>query len=245
MPAQIPCIIVDDEQDAREGLNFLITNKLPELKVLAIASNAIQALDALIEHKPEICFLDVEMPGKNGLELAKDIRNLQIRTSIIFITSFNQYAIDAIKQQAFDYLLKPVDPDELKTAVQRYRAANQRHNHHETESHYPKLRLNKKNGYLFIEYPQIVYAEAEGNYTSLVLSNGKQEIVCKQLGKLEEGLPSNLFIRINRSNIINSQYINFLDRKTQQLHLECELLKYTLNATREGIQKLNKHFPAL
>ena len=121
MHNQITSIITDDEQDARTGLEILLKTCLPEVEVVAKAENAEQAIGQVIKYKPDIIFLDIKMPGKDGFYVASELEKLGIETTIIFITAYDQYAIDAIKHAAFDFILKPVDPDELVKTISRYK----------------------------------------------------------------------------------------------------------------------------
>ena len=120
----ITCIIIDDEQDACDRLESLL-NKIPSVEVTAKATSADDALKAVTNLSPELVFIDVEMPAKNGFDLVKEIKEQGVHPTFIFVTGYDQYAIKAIRNEAFDFLLKPVDIDELKEAIERYRKVQQ------------------------------------------------------------------------------------------------------------------------
>lgn len=116
---KIRCTIIDDEQEACDRLERLL-NKIDHIKVEAKSTDAVEGIDTATELYPDIVFLDVEMPGKSGFDVVKSIREKNVNPSFIFVTAYDQYAIKAIHNEAFDYLLKPVDIDELRTAIKRF-----------------------------------------------------------------------------------------------------------------------------
>ncbi len=216
-------VIIDDEIDAREILNKLLA-AYPEIKVVNLASNVAEARAAVIAHEPDVVFLDIEMPGQSGLDLAREIRDLGIETDIIFTTAFNQHAIEAFKVAAFDYLLKPIDPDELSETLKRFREENRKSSLNEKLELLSgvlapeKLRFNTKSGYIMLNPLNIIYFEAEGNYTEVYVSSGKRECICQQIGKINEQL-NHSFVRISRSVIINREFIGSFDRKSKKVKL--------------------------
>ena len=116
----IRVIVVDDEPRALNRMK-LIFNNFPEVEVLDFIGNADDAFEAVLKHEPHLVFMDIEMPGKSGLELADDINKNNLETKIVYITAHDHYAIKAIKNGVFDYLLKPVNIDELKASIERYK----------------------------------------------------------------------------------------------------------------------------
>lgn len=118
---KIKTVVVDDEARALNRMKILL-DKFDELEVLEMFYNADQAIEYIIENEPDLVFLDIEMPGKTGLEIAEELNKNVLHTKIIFVSSYDHYAIKAIKNHAFDYLLKPVDIDDLKTSIERYMA---------------------------------------------------------------------------------------------------------------------------
>jgi DNA-binding NarL/FixJ family response regulator len=116
----ISCFVVDDERDARERLAILLT-KFDNVKVIGIEGEPEQAIESIIQKKPDLVFIDVEMPRMSGFDVVRAIKSKDFHPTFIFVTGYNQYAIKAIKNEAFDFLLKPVDIDELKETINRFR----------------------------------------------------------------------------------------------------------------------------
>ncbi len=118
---KIKVVVVDDEQRALNRIKLLLSN-FKEIELLKLIDNAEVAFNFIIEHEPDLVLMDIEMPGKSGLELSEEINKNHLETKVIFITAHEHYAIKAIKNNAFDYLLKPINIDELKTSLERYKA---------------------------------------------------------------------------------------------------------------------------
>ncbi len=219
MENPITSIIIDDELDARDGLEAVIKTFLPEVEVLAKAKNATEAIREVLQHRPELIFLDIRMPEHDGFYVAGELNKLGLEPCIIFVTAYDQYAIDAIKHAAFDFILKPVDPDELIKAIPRYK------NMKEKESLKIKierlhaclqprqLKFPTQTGFVLIEPGEIIFAQADGNYTVLHLTGGGKEIVSLQIGQIKAMLDSLHFVRSGRSHIINLKRIKAFDRQ--------------------------------
>ncbi len=243
MQELISCIIVDDEQDAREGIELLLQSFLPDVEVLVKAENAEKAIREVINHKPDIIFLDVKMPGKDGFYVAEELEKLGIETTIIFITAYDQYAIDAIKHAAFDFILKPVDPDELFKAVTRFK------NLKEKES--LKTKLEKLNacllpshlkfstlkGFIMIDPEEIIYCQSDGNYTDLFLTNGRRELITVQIGQIAPQLNEKLFVRISRTHIINIRFVKEFNKKKKVVELKGDRLT-EFKVSQSGLKRL-------
>ncbi len=118
---KIKVVLIDDETRALNRMKLLLNN-FPEIEILEQFENAELGIVYILKHEPDLVFLDVEMPGKSGLELADEVNKNNLNTKIIFVSAYQHYAIKAIKQYAFDYLLKPINIDELKTTIERYKA---------------------------------------------------------------------------------------------------------------------------
>jgi len=222
--AELNILIVDDEPDARQMLAELLSS-YPEIEKLEKASNATEALQSARKQPPDLIFLDIEMPGKSGIELAREIRDLNIDTTIIFITAYNQHAIEAFKVAAFDYILKPIDPDELDRTIKRFEKERRKHDLSEKLDRLSKclapdkIRFNTRGGFIVVDPNSIVYCEADGNYTHIYLNSGKKEHISLQIGKIKEQLNNPQFVRINRSVVINMDYISSFDRKARKVKL--------------------------
>lgn len=246
MSKKISALIIDDEKDARDILEDLIKEELPKVQVLASVDNAEEALQMIIDQQVELLFLDVQMPEHNGFWLANKLKGMDSQIAIIFTTAYDEFAIEAIRHSAFDYLLKPISSEELKNALSNYCEFRNKYNLHkkidDLKSYLSsdRIRFNTLEGFVITNLSSIIYAEAEGNYTRLFLSNGKSELGTLQLHSLEEKLPESKFIRINRSNIINIDYISSYNRKRRKIILYDILQKFEFSVSKSGNQKLMK-----
>lgn len=207
----ITAIIVDDEPYCCEALTTLIERYCPDVKILDICYSAASALQSINEHKPQILFLDIEMPHMNGFELLQKIP--EINFELIFTTSYDQYAIKAIRFSALDYLLKPVDRDELQKAVQK---ALHRMMHPLPQQveillqklTHPTIPVNKiaipnMDGLQMILVDSIISCSSDSNYTVLYLKNKQKIIASRSLKEIEEMLEDYSFIRVHHSYVVN------------------------------------------
>ncbi len=230
MPTQneyISCFLVDDEEDARKLLSRLL-HRIPMVQVKGEAGSVDEALPLIISTRPDLLFLDVQMPEKNGFVLLESLKNLTVKPVVIFVTAHIEYAIHALKAAAFDYLLKPVSFDELAAALNRYRAEKWHDDYQNkidlllnTLSKPDKKSFNTRTGYIFIDPAEVIFCEADTNYTSLYMGKDRKEIVTVNLGKVEEMFLSHQFLRISRSHLINLRYLSKADRKARTCELFC------------------------
>lgn len=221
MKKPIRAIVVDDEPNSRDILAHLLRLD-GDVIVLAKCQNINEAMDAIVEHKPDLVFLDIEMPGGSGFELIERLSKTELNPAVVFVTAYNQYAIKAIKYAAFDYLLKPVDLDDLNQTIQRFRedfesnrVKSKAENLLGQIADFHKLKFNMRNGAVFIDPDDIVWCEASGSYTILHFQARKDEVVSVSLKEVEmqlEGLP---FFRVSRSAIINLRYLSRIDRRNK------------------------------
>jgi two-component system LytT family response regulator len=172
-------------------------------------------------------FLDIQMPGKSGFEILGELRRAGVKPCVIFVTAFENFAIRAIKASAFDYILKPVDRSELAVAVER---AIARINDTESERNFSlllemtsrkKLRFNTAGGFILIDPSDIIYVQADWNYSEIHLGKEKHEVVVVNIGEIEKMLPPQEFARISRSVIVNLKYLS----KGQRIKRLCILNK--------------------
>lgn len=211
----ITAIIIDDEAKGRLALRQKLESYCPEVVILGEASDGIEALSAIEELHPQLIFLDIEMPKMNGFEMLNAIKEKNFQ--VIFTTAYDQYAIKAIKYAAFDYLLKPIDIEELKTAVERVISTENTQTKKQIEllqqnMQNPKKQLNKLavptlEGLLFFDINDIIHLEANSNYTNIFFTNKPKIIASKTLKDFEELLPSDIFFRTHHSHLINLNYI--------------------------------------
>jgi len=208
----ITAIIIDDEKKCISLLEKMIRQSLPDVNILATATQSEEGIKLIRQHEPDLVFLDIEMPKKNGFEVLDATKDIPYE--IIFTTAYNQYAIKAIRFSALDYLLKPVDADELTYAIQRYKS---KHVSDTRQQQIEMLFSNLKNlsqpfhkisvatleGVIFINTSDILYCEATGSYTILYLGNGEKLTTSRSLKDFEELLYEHSFFRIHHSYLIN------------------------------------------
>jgi two-component system, LytTR family, response regulator len=211
----ITAIIIDDEAKGRLALREKLSAYCPQINLLAEATNGQEALMLIQHHKPQLIFLDIEMPRMNGFEMLNELPEKNFH--IIFTTAYDQYAIKAIKYAAFDYLLKPIDIEELKAAVEKIDTKENNQTKKQVEllqqnMLHPKKQLNKLaiptlEGLLFFDINDIVHLEANSNYTNIYFANKTKITASKTLKDFEDLLPEDIFFRTHHSNLINLNYI--------------------------------------
>lgn len=214
--ASLDCIIVDDENTSRETLKMLLQFHLPHVNVVAEADSIFTAQKAVSEHHFDILFLDINMPSGSGFSLLESLDKIDF--DVIFVTAHEDYAIKAIRYSAMDYLLKPVDPELLKSAVGRC-AENPRSSLQTPEleliAQYirkrsytgDKILLSTNSGYRVIDLHDIIRCEGEGSYTTIHLTNGEKILESKTLKYFESLFDSDMFFRSYQSHLINLSHI--------------------------------------
>ncbi|MCF8304054.1 MAG: LytTR family DNA-binding domain-containing protein [Bacteroidales bacterium] len=213
---KITSIVVDDEPLALERMEHLLQN-CDVVDNCQSIDEPDKVLEAVERHNPEIIFLDIEMPRKSGFEVVKEVRSAGYNPYIIFVTAFNQYAIKAIKTGVFDYILKPVDLDNLKASIHRYidhvrNIPEQDHEALKNQPDKPRIRFNTRTGFAYVDPEELLYCEASGAYTNLLLNTNKKLVTSTYLSDVEKHLPAEQFLRISRSLLINSKYLTEFDR---------------------------------
>jgi DNA-binding LytR/AlgR family response regulator len=218
MESKLKALIVDDEEKARKLLKKLLdeTHFFTDLR---LADSASAASDEMRDFDPDMVFLDIRMPEKDGFDILMEMSHRNCRPGIVFVTAYEQYALKAIKNQAFDYLLKPINRKELKQCVQKY-ISGRNVNIKDTQPVSTKvlqekirrIKVNTRTGTLFVNPANILYCKADGNYT-VIYSGGRKLLCSMNIGRLREMLPEAAFIRIGRSLILNIEHITHLDRR--------------------------------
>lgn len=212
----IKAIIIDDEKKCISLLQQLLQQASPDVEIVATACSPEEGIKLIRKHNPNIVFLDIEMPNKNGFEVLDATRDVQYE--VIFTTAYQQYAINAIRFAALDYLLKPIDADELAQAVHRYKAKHKNdqqlqqfdllfNNLKNLTQPYTKLSIATTDGIIFINISDILYIEAAGSYTKFFLKNNDTVLTSKNLKEFEEMLQQQFFFRTHHSYIINTNEI--------------------------------------
>jgi two-component system, LytTR family, response regulator len=208
-------IIVDDEPNARENLRILLERHIPGLSVKAMAGSVQDAVREVEKHRPDLVFLDIEMPHENGFAFLEKFTDIDF--DVIFVTAYDQYAVKAFKFSAADYILKPVDVDELCEAVEKVVSKKQKSGRKNVKTLVENKKLNgtgnKKlvlslsDQFLFVELKDIIRLEAEDYYTWFYISNRDRILISKNLGEYEELLTEHDFYRVHKSHLINLSHI--------------------------------------
>ena len=212
----IRAIIVDDEPFCCDTLETMLEKYCPEVSLVAICNSGEEAIAAINQQKPDLVFLDIEMPRMNGFDMLQKIGTINFE--IIFTTSFDQYALRAIRFSALDYLLKPIDKDDLQTAVQKVIQRTQKPIALQLQLLMQKLQqpvnpLNKialptMEGLQMVPVESILYCESDSNYTIFYLKDKQKIIVSRTLKEMEEMLEEYSFARVHSSYLVNLQEVN-------------------------------------
>ncbi|NPA67011.1 MAG: response regulator transcription factor [Chlorobi bacterium] len=220
----IKAIIIEDEEKIRAGLKKMLALTTPFVEIQAETAYVSEAVELIRKHSPDLIFLDIELEDGSGFDLLNSLDNYDFQ--IIFITAYNQHAIKAFKYSALDYLLKPVDPAELKSAVEKARQKiNQTVKYKELlevlknnwQYKYKKIVLKTAYKHYIVDINDIIRLEADGAYTTFVTVDDK--ILISRNLKYYQNLLGHDFFRCHQSHLINRKYINGLDSK-DMLHLK-------------------------
>ena len=207
----IRAMIIDDEKHSCEALQILIQENCPQVKIADLFTSSTEALERIKRDKPDLIFLDIEMPHMNGFELLGQLTSINF--DIIFTTSYNQYAIKAFKFSAIDYLLKPIDREELMTAVDKVVKKQNPHIQQQLEMLLQKIKhptvqvekiaLPTMQGLELVLINSIISCAANSNYTEFTLGDKKKLLVSRTLKEVEELLSDHAFVRVHNSYIVN------------------------------------------
>ena len=208
-------VIVDDEKHCLETLSWQLQRFCPEVHLVATCNGANEALKILQKQPIDLVFLDIEMPHMNGFEMLQQIR--AIKFDIIFTTAYDMFAVKAFKFSAVDYLLKPIDKDQLKQSVQKVIMKGQAisaeqlnvlfQSLYQQSPNLQKIALPTMEGLEFIQADHIVHCQSESNYTHIFLQNGSRLLISKTLKETEEMLMGHNFMRVHHSHLINLNHI--------------------------------------
>lgn len=212
----IRAIIIEDEPFSRETLALMLNRYKEDIEVIAECSNPGDGIESIAQHQPDLIFLDIQMPKMNGFDMLKKINNINFE--VIFTTAFDQYAINAIRTSALDYLLKPVDDEDLAAAINKCKQRMiEKKTRHQFEHLFNNLSgknpldktiaLSASDGISFVKMSDILRVEANGRYAKFYLLNKETIVVSKTLGDFEEILSANQFFRIHDSSIINLNHV--------------------------------------
>jgi DNA-binding LytR/AlgR family response regulator len=205
MEEVLKILLVDDEPEVRELLTYMLAGK-NGVSVVGAAGTVDEAVLLMKKEHPHLILLDIQMPDKDGFHFIEQVHRSGEDPGIIFVTAFEHYAIQAIRNSVFDYILKPVHQEELDNAIERFRISNRNVRNQDIQKLMEalqdkgpsKIKLNTRSGYILIDPAEVVYCQADGNYTHLHLSKGGSETITQNLGAIEEILDGNAFFRASR-----------------------------------------------
>lgn len=245
-------VIIDDERKAREALKKIIDRYFSEkYAVVASCNSVMEGVEAIKKYNPDIVFLDIEMPTENGFELFNYFQNVSF--DVIFTTAYQQYAINAIKCAALDYLLKPINQIDLKDAFSRFENSYQKKAQQERINLLlnnmsmgcvvkEKIAFSSLTGYEMVNMKDIMYCEADQNYTVVHISSGTTLTVSKTLKYVEDMLPEDVFFRCHKKFLVNLNYIKKYSRvHGHKIMLENgDMLDVATRRTEDFIQIITK-----
>ncbi len=208
----IKAIILDDEKHSVATLAWKIEKFCPDVEVVKQFTDPVEALEYLQKNPPDLLFLDIEMPRLNGFEVLEELGD-QVSFDVIFTTAYDEFGIRAVKASALDYLLKPVQNQELKTAIEKYKTKSGNGKQMETifsseqESKSNKIALATKERIEFVRPEEIILCSSDSNYTMIYLTNNRKKIISKTLKDVEEMLKAHNFFRAHHSHLVNLNHI--------------------------------------
>jgi len=206
-------ILIDDEENAIVLLKTVLQETFPEIKRMYAATDLDAGIELIHKYHPDIVFLDIEMPNHSGLQILDFFEDKNVNFNIIFVTAYNQYAIEAFKLSAVDYILKPININHLKEAVLKCKKRIEEKEVSQKLEKLKKLTLNTlpievPNGIIFLSYDEIQYLEADGSYTNIYIEDGNTKVISKTLKFFVDQLEDNeFFFKSHRSYLVNIKYV--------------------------------------
>lgn len=234
------CVIIDDEPKAITILTELIEETTLVDSILSY-SDLNEAKIGIVKAKPDVIFMDIQMPGQNGIDFHDELRELGIVAPIVFVSAFDHYAIQAIKRHAYDFIIKPVEFNELnKTLIRIYNSRNQSVSNLNSN----QICFNTEKAVIFIDFQDVIYFEAQGNYTVIFKASSDKVLVTKSIGVIEKMDTQGMFLRIHRKYLVNRSYLLEINKTKHNCTLKCSSLIAELPVSRRCLssiinQKLN------
>ncbi|MBN1924238.1 MAG: response regulator transcription factor [Prolixibacteraceae bacterium] len=234
MDRVLSAMIIDDDPMARKILKKFLEDADGEIKVVSNLESTFKAMCEIEKHRPDVLFLDINMPREDGLRFAKRLNSANIDVHIIFTTAFQHYAFDAFSLKPFDFLVKPFTASELQNVLEKVKHSvyMRIENENTSSTNFHNLKLKTSTGYVFINPLLIVFIKSAGNNCELFNKGCEPIIVNSTISKIYESVRPLNFLRINRSVIINLKYLVRIDRKERICYLNC------------GRKELSFHFTA-
>ncbi len=209
----IKAVIIDDEAESRNAVSNILKNYCKDIEILGEADDVASGITLIKKKKPKVVFLDIQMPDGSGFNLLESFDNLDFH--VVFITAYDQYAIKAIKFSALDYILKPIDPQQLINAVEKVKkitpvkiqSPERIINLLNNKRNITKIALPTLNGFRFVNIKDIIRCESDNNYTNFYLQTTEQLIVTRTLKEYEIMLKDDSFVRVHQSHLVNLDFV--------------------------------------
>jgi len=210
----IKTIIIDDEEDARAAVQMIIASFQNDLEIVAEASSVSEAFDVILKHKPQLVFLDIDLKDGTAFDLLEKLEDVNFK--IIFVTGFNDLAVKAFRFNALDYILKPINPDDLIEATQKaIKSIDEKNIHAQLKNLLQQNKLSKQKNIVLstledihiVEIENIIRCESDGNYTTFYLNNSEKIMVSKNIKEYADLLSEHNFFRSHQSHLINLAYL--------------------------------------
>ena len=220
---KLKIIIIDDEADAIDVIESIIEINKSDYEIVAKTTNPVEGVGLILQHKPDVVFLDVEMPELNGFQILESIPHINFE--VIFATAYENYAIKAIKENALDYILKPATIPEVLEALEKAKSKIQNKTNSDYKSiienlnsnYSSKIKIPTSTGFELLSTDELVFLEADGSYTIAHFVNSDKLIISKPLKQLEPLLDAKMFFRVHRSFIVNTEHIRRFNREKYAL----------------------------
>lgn len=240
------CVIIDDDPGCISTLETMIKSYCPRLEIVGVAQTLLEGVKVVNMTKPELVFLDVEIHHELGFDLFKYLPEPDFE--VVFTTAHEKYALKAIKSSCYDFLLKPVEVEELIKVVNRLEQDTLRKsndnlkvlmaNLESQEKNLQKIAIPSTNGYSFVEIRDIVLLEGDGKYTKITTKDGQKFLSTKNIGEFESLLPSDQFFRTHKSWLVNLNFLKNYDKSSSKLYLVGDLVAEVSLRKREEFMKL-------
>jgi two-component system LytT family response regulator len=223
---KITALLIDDDPNLRSGMRGLLSMVAPEVVIVAEAEDVASGVAAIEKWQPQVLFLDIQLNDGTGFDVLEHFtkNNTVLRSQVVFITAHEQYAVKAFRLSALDYLLKPVDPDELKSVVEKLKKSQNEstgishvelllENIKRQTNNFKRIALTNSDGIHLFEIADIIRCESEDNYTTFYIRNNKPVLVSRTLKEFEELLRDHGFVRIHQSHLINLTFLKSYVKK--------------------------------
>lgn len=228
----ITAVLIDDDINLRNGMKGLLALYAPDITIVGEADSVATGIVAMLEHEPQVVFLDIQMNDGTGFDLLEQFTEKQgkINSHVIFITAYEHYAIKAFRFSALDFLLKPVGPDELEKVIEKLRGVLDKDNDYshidlllenirKKADNFKRIALSNSDGIHLLEISDIIRCESDDNYTKFFIKNRKPILISKTLKEYEELLTEHGFVRIHQSHLINLSFAKSYAKKEGILNM--------------------------